>query len=492
MNNSLGQFIHGKWTQNADCDRIFVKSPVNGKRYSCTELASLRQIDDAVQSARSAFHGWAKLTIDERANYIREFLAEIDRGVDEIAEAISWEIGKPLWESKSEVAALAGKLQPSLKALKLRGAGIEFDQPDGAKVSTDFSPLGVCSVIAPFNFPLHMPNGHILPALLAGNTIVFKPSPQAPRSSELYMQCWESAGLPAGVVNLVHAAARGSEYLISNAQVEGVFFTGSYKVGKSILDTVGPNKMVALEMGGDSATIILDTSNVHGAVISILQSAFITSGQRCSSSRRLIVLDTNDNRQLVSNLVAATKKIKVGLPFDREQPFLGPLRSSEAADMALSMQNALIARGASPLVLSEKVNQSDALITPGILEMPIGSSDIEPECLAPIVRLTWVKSVDEAISLANKSEYGLAAGVLTENDDIFASVSSQLEVGNVNRNQATTGNSAWGSFGGTKKSGNFRPSGFLATDYCVRAKAVFNRAAVQTPNSLPPGLSEIF
>lgn len=263
---SKGNYINGSWILGKG--EVFNSySPINDEVLWNGNLSIQEDVDYAVKSARSAFELWSELSVGERINYLKKYISVVEENKDILAECISNEVGKPYWESLTEVNSIVGKLDPCIEAYNLRNQTIIREQKDGSKSITRFKPHGVVGIIGPYNFPAHMPNGHIMAALLAGNTVVLKPSEKAPLVSEKVMEFWDKAGLPYGVINMVQGDKATGEYLCLNDDVRGVFFTGSKKAGQTIEEICLHKKLCVLEMGGNSPYIVWDTNNIDGAVI---------------------------------------------------------------------------------------------------------------------------------------------------------------------------------------------------------------------------------
>lgn len=447
-------------------------------------------LNEALDAASHAQRAWGRSSVDERVHFIERFTSSVKENSGELAELISRETGKPLWEAKTEVAAVQGKLGPSLDAFKTRCATVAKDLGNGATSVTNFRPLGVVGVIGPFNFPAHMPNGHIIPALIAGNTVVLKPSELAPGVSEVIAHCWERAGLPPGVLNLIQGGPRVAEQLVNHSLTNAIAFTGSRSTGLKILRTTAsePSKLVALEMGGNSPLIIWDAVDVPAVVNLVVQSTYITSGQRCSAARRLIVSNAVASEVLIP-LVEALRRLMVGAWNDEPEPFMGPVVSASAASRVLAQQEALLRDGGDPLIACEVLSRGPAYVSPGLIDMTAAAAHNDDEIFGPLLQVFRVDDFDEALHLANSTEFGLAAGLVASSQGLYDRFSSTVEAGILTWNQQLTGASGFAPFGGIKSSGNHRPSGYLAADYCSFPTGAVVREAPTLPGSLPPGLT---
>lgn len=485
---SKGNFINGKWIKS-NGDTFNSYSPVNQELLWKGSFSTIENVRHAVESAKYAFNIWSQLDIEERINYIKKYIELIEKNKELLAECISNEVGKPYWESLTEVNSIIGKLEPCIEAYNLRNKTIIREQTDGSKSITRFKPHGVIGIIGPYNFPAHMTNGHIMAALLAGNTVVLKPSEKVPLVSEKIMEIWEEAKLPNGVINMVQGDKTTSEHLCLNNDVKGIFFTGSKKAGQNIEELCLHKKICVLEMGGNSPYIVWDTNNIDSAVITIIQSSFITSGQRCSTARRLILPKNNFGDLFIERLVEVSKKIKVGKPKDEPQVFMGPLKSKELVDNIISKQEQLKSLGGKILLESTRLTKlGNTFITPGIIDVTNIKEKIDEEIIGPFLQVTRVETFAEAIEKANDSCYGLAAGIITEDKNLYKLFENKIQAGIISWNKQLTGASKFAPFGGIKDSGNYRPSGFLATDYCVYSTAAIEIEKVQDIKKLPNGI----
>ncbi|MDP6190656.1 MAG: succinylglutamate-semialdehyde dehydrogenase, partial [Gammaproteobacteria bacterium] len=330
--------------------------------------ASAAQVDTAVAAARKAFVNWSLLTFKERLQAVQAFQQQLRKHSDALTLSIAQEAGKPLWEAKTEVAAMIGKIDLSAKAYEAR-TGVEAKPaPAGSAAWLRHRPHGVVAVFGPYNFPGHLPNGHIVPALLAGNTVVLKPSELTPKVAELTIKCWLAAGLPKGVINLLQGAKETGIALANHAGIDGLFFTGSSATGQLLHKQFAerPDKILALEMGGNNPLVVGKVSNQTAAVHDIIQSAYISAGQRCTCARRLYLAQGEQGDQLLAQLTTAVGRISVGAYNTEPQPFMGPVISPAAAQTLLAAQQHLISLGAKPLVTMQLQQPDSALLSPGL------------------------------------------------------------------------------------------------------------------------------
>jgi len=482
-------FIGGRW-QAGQGERIISTSPATDATLLTGRTASLEDVSHAVSAARAAFKDWALSSFDERMVFIKRYQEILRAEQNILAELISLETGKVLWEAKIEVATMIGKIDVSLKSYDSRTGSVENEVP-GAKARLRHKPHGVIAVFGPFNFPGHLPNGHIVPALMAGNTIVFKPSEQTPGVGEFMASCWDDAKLPPGVLNLVQGSRDTGIALSTHDNINGLFFTGSSHTGALLHSEFAghPAKILALEMGGNNPLIVTETSDIPGAVYHTIQSAFITAGQRCTCARRLIVPTGDEGDHFLTELISATKKIKVGPQPDNSDPFMGSVISNEAADLLLNAQENLSTQGAKILKPMARTLVGKPYLSPGIIDVTSVVNLPDEEYFGPLLQVIRVDDFDEAIEVANKTKYGLSAGVISDNSDLYQKFLTLSSAGIVNWNRPLTGASGSAPFGGIGASGNHRPSAYYAADYCAYPVASLEAEKADLPATLTPGVS---
>ncbi|NMT62221.1 succinylglutamate-semialdehyde dehydrogenase [Marinobacter orientalis] len=481
-------FIDGLWLEGHG-EPFESLQPVTGETVWDGIGGSVEDVDAAVREARNAFVDWRKRPFSERQTLVEKFGRLLEDHKEELAQLIGLETGKPLWESRTEVDAMIGKIGISVSAYHDRTGHSESDVGGGHAVLRH-RPHGVVAVFGPYNFPGHLPNGHIVPALLAGNTVVFKPSELTPGVGERIVKLWEKAGLPAGVINLVQGAAAAGKSLSSHPGLDGLFFTGSSTVGHLLHKQFGgqPEKILALEMGGNNPLIVQNVHDLDGAVHHALQSAFLSAGQRCTCARRLLVPKGAKGDRFLERFTEVVSRIKVG-EFDADpQPFMGSLISAEAADKLLSDQRCLQQRGGQSLLEMKRLKEGTGLLSPGIIDVT-GMDLVDEEFFGPLLTVYRYKSFDEALELANNTRYGLSAGILTDDHKLYERLTEEVRAGIVNWNRPLTGASSAAPFGGVGASGNHRPSAYYAADYCAWPMASLEAKKSEVPDSLAPGLN---
>ncbi|GMQ47812.1 succinylglutamate-semialdehyde dehydrogenase [Vibrio sp. 10N] len=481
------QWISGNWVAGLG-DAFQSLSPYDNNIIWEGQSATPEQVELAVSSARKAFVEWKKRPFAEREAIVLAFADKVKERSEEIAIAIAKETGKPLWETRTEAGAMAGKIAISIRAYHQR-TGESQREAAGNQIVLRHRPLGVMAVFGPYNFPGHLPNGHIVPALLAGNTVVFKPSEQTPLVGEIAMKIWEEVGLPAGVINLVQGGKETGIALADSKGIDGVLFTGSANTGHILHRQFAgqPGKMLALEMGGNNPLVVSEAfGDVDAAVYTILQSAYISAGQRCTCARRLYVPFGEKGDQLVESLVSAIKKIRIDEPFAEPAPFMGPQISEQAADHIIAAQAELVKLGGKSLVEAKRLNA--AFVTPALLDATDIAELPDEEYFGPLLQLVRYETLEQAVELANDTRFGLSAGLISERDEEWQYFTDHIRAGIVNRNRQLTGASGDAPFGGPGASGNLRPSAFYAADYCAYPMASMEGDNTILPATLSPGI----
>jgi succinylglutamic semialdehyde dehydrogenase len=446
--------------------------PASGALVWDGPAASAAEVAAAVARARAAFPAWAATPLDTRIADARAFQAALETRRESIAETIARETGKPRWEALGEVASMIGKVAISIAAQAERAGERETAMTFGAAVLRH-RPHGVMAVLGPYNFPGHLPNGHIVPALLAGNVVVFKPSELTPASGAAMAECWSAAGLPSDVFQIVQGGRETGAALVA-ADIDGLLFTGSAAAGAHFRRTLAdrPQVIAALELGGNNPLIAWD-GDLDEAASVVVQSAFITSGQRCSCARRLIVPAGDWGEALVEAVAALTDRLRIGAWDEEPAPWMGPLISVRAADAARAQVAGLVALGGQVIrPFGEVPGRSSAFVTPALLDMT-GVAPPDEEIFAPVLQVTRVADFAAAIAAANDTRFGLSAGLISADDALWQRFLRESRAGVVNRNRPTTGAAGAMPFGGVGASGNHRPSAYYAADYCAYPVASF-------------------
>jgi len=477
-------FIANQWSEGSG-PVLRTHDPATGRVVWEGAAAGEADVSRAVAAARIAFGSWSRAPLEQRIERLRAFAGELRRNRAQLAETICREIGKPLWESNSEVDAMVAKVDISIEMFRGRCAEVTLEL-SGARGVTRYKPHGVLAVLGPFNMPGHLPNGHIVPALLAGDCVVFKPSELAAATGRLTAQCWHSAGLPAGALNLVQGGRETGRVLFEHKQIDGVLFTGSLAGGRAILRAMcdQPGKTVALEMGGNNPLVVWGAADPDAAALITIQSAFITAGQRCSCARRLIVPEGAQGERFVQCLTRAMGRIRVGPWTDRPEPFMGPVISPQAAARLREAQAALIGRGAK-LLAGRSGEPGGNFVAPALLDVSGVADRADEELFGPILQLVRVRDFDAAMTEANHTQYGLSAGLLSDDPRLWEEFSTRIRAGVLSWNRPTTNASSRLPFGGIGLSGNHRPSGAFAVDYCSYPVAMMEAPRLAAAGDAP-------
>jgi succinylglutamic semialdehyde dehydrogenase len=460
-------FIAGRWLKGSGPAFASI-APADSVQIWTGAAADAAQVDAAVDAARKAFPAWRRRPLEERITFIRAFAKLLEAKKVDMAHVISRATGKPVWDAATEVAAMVGKAELSVKAHADRTP--TGQAPAGAFTARiSHHPHGVMAVLGPFNFPGHLPNGHIMPALIAGNTIVFKPSEQTPEVAEFTVRLWEEAGLPPGVINLVQGARAPAEQLAAHPAIDGVLFTGGVPAGRAIHRALAgePQKIVALELGGNNPLVVWDVGDSESAARLIVKSAYITSGQRCTCARRLIVSEGAAGEKVLDALLRLTDRLVVGLPNGDPQPFMGPVISARAADAVLAAQADWLRQGGVALRETRRLDLGPAFLSPGLIDVTAISARKDEEVFGPLLQVIRVANFDAALEEANTTRFGLAAGLISDDAELFERFEADVRAGVLNWNRQTTGASGTAPFGGVGQSGNHRPAGYYAADYCA-------------------------
>lgn len=446
--------------------------PATGETVWQGPAASSAEVTHAVHAARQAFSWWRVSPLSDRIVIARAYASALQKNTQRLAEAIARETGKPLWEALQEVASMVGKVELSIAAQHER-AGERRSTAAFGEMVLRHRPHGVMAVLGPYNFPGHLPNGHIVPAILAGNTVVFKPSELAPLVGAVMAEVWQEAGLPEGVLTIVQGSRQTGEALVGS-DIDGLLFTGSAATGMHLRRAfaVRPGVILALELGGNNPLIIWDGDETEAASV-VVQSSYVTTGQRCSCARRLILPEGAFGDAIVAKVAVLGDGLRIGAWNEEPQPYMGPLVSVHAADTARKQVDRLIALGARILRPLAKIEgRSDAFVTPALLDVT-GIDTPDEEIFAPVVQVIRVPDFEAAIAQANRTCFGLAAGLVSANDALWERFLVESRAGVVNRNRPTTGATGSMPFGGLGDSGNHRPSAFYAADYCAYPMASF-------------------
>jgi len=457
----------GSYGGDGSGEELCSMNPSTGERVA-GGVALSSAVDRAVEAARGALSAWRKLGLAGRIEALTAVADKVAEHRERIAEAISLEMGKPLSEALIEAGSVKGKIEGVIAQLNhtLPSA------PPNAPGEQRFHPLGVIGVIGPFNFPVHLLNTHVIPALLTGNTIILKPSEVTPLSAQRYAELFHDAGFPAGVLNLVHGAGKIGGALSAHGGLNGLIFTGSYETGRRIRQATfdQPHKKVCLELGGKNPAIVLDDADLAQATREILLGALLTTGQRCTATSRVIATK-GIAEPLKRALTEALRKITPSDPM-AEGCFMGPLANLNAKRRFLSLLAQGRAEGARPVLESQDLHQ--AFVSPSLYEVTGEEPYLEEELFGPHLAFQVVEDEEAAFEWASKNSYGLSASVFSAREEALEALYERVPAGVLNWNRSTNGASGLLPFGGVGKSGNWHPAGSEGPRLSTYAVAVMS------------------
>ena len=443
-----------------------------------------------VARARAAWPRWASQPIAVRIETMRRFANAVRTKEDALTDLIARETGKPLWDARTEVAAVINKVDISIAAYSERTGQKRLEAAMGARQAVRHKPHGVMAVLGPYNFPAHLPNGHIVPALLAGNAVLFKPSEKTPAVAEMLVSLYHEAGVPTDLVRLIIGGPAEGKALAAHPDVNGILFTGSAQTGIAINRQFAaqPEKILALEMGGNNPLILWDTPEIASAAALVIQSAFLSSGQRCTAASRLIVRDS-----MADAVIAEVKKMADRLIIDHPHadpaPYMGPVIDNQAADGLTESFLFLMSNGGRPIKHMVRPFADLPFVTPAIIDVTAMQEKPDIELFGPLLQVIRVPDFAAAIAEANNTRYGLSAALIGGSPEQYNQFWSNIRAGIVNWNRPTNGASSSAPFGGVGISGNHRPSAYYAADYCAYPVV---SAEIETPRaSLGVGLRDI-
>jgi succinylglutamic semialdehyde dehydrogenase len=463
--------------------------PATGEVVWRGPIADADAVDAAVAAARAAQPAWEARRLKDRVEVLHRYANKVrDRG-EELATTIAKETGKPHWETKTEVTSVINKVEISITAYQERTGNRKKDG-EGFHQQLRHRPHGVLAVLGPYNFPAHLPNGHIVPALLAGNTVVLKPSELTPATAEIMRTCWLEAGLPDGALQIVQGAGDTGRALAGHAGIDGLLFTGSAATGlalaRQFADT--PAKILALEMGGNNPLIVWDVrdDDLEAAAALVIQSAYLSSGQRCTCARRLIVEDKNYDG-LLHYMAELIDRIIVGAPFDDPPPFMGPVVDNRAADRLQEQFLNLVMMGGKAIRRLNRTDPDKPFLTPALIDVTGVAKRPDEEMFGPVLQLVRVSDFEAALAEANNTRFGLSAGLIGGERELYDRFWHGVRAGVVNWNRPTNGAASNAPFGGVGDSGNHRPSAYYAADYC--AYPVASLEATKVRGAITMGLT---
>lgn len=423
---------------------------------------------EEVAAARASQRDWAERALTYRIETLRRFANAVRAAADRFADTIARETGKPLWEARTEVEAVINKVEISVAAYHERTAQQKMEGALGLRTALRHRPHGVLAVLGPYNFPAHLPNGHIVPALIAGNAVVFKPSEKTPATGAMLVELYREAGVPEGAIRLLVGGPEAGKALANHPDIDGLLFTGSARTGLALSRAFAERleKILALELGGNNPIVVWKAGDLDAAAAIVVQSAFLTAGQRCTAARRLIVREGH-HEELLDKIGRLVDRIIVGEPHADPEPFMGPVIDNAAADALQEAFLALMMKGGTPLRRLDRPVPGRPFLTPGVIDVTGVADRPDEELFGPLLQVIRVPDFDAAIAEANNTRFGLSAALIGGGPELFERFWSAVRAGVVNWNRPTNGAPSNAPFGGVGHSGNHRPSAYYAADYCA-------------------------
>ena len=454
MADLVKNFIGGKWVEGKAGTFPSI-NPATEETVADVAGASKEDVEAAVQSAKEAYKKWRLMPAPRRGEILYRVAQILTERKDEIASIATQEMGKIIAETRGDVQeAIDMAYYMAGEGRRLLGYTAPVEMPNKFGMAIRDS-VGIVGLITPWNFPVAVPSWKILPALIAGNTVVFKPGEDTPATAAAFIKVFEDAGLPAGVINVVQGAGDVGDALVTHPDVRIISFTGSTNTGLNVYAKAARlGKKVTLEMGGKNAIIVMDDANLNLAVEAVTWSAYGTTGQRCTACSRLIV-QKGIKARFVEALIAKAKSIRVGNGLD-ESTDMGPLVNQKALDKVSSYMDVAKQDGVD-IVLGGGRSSLDK----GFFFEPTLFDGVKPgmrveqeEIFGPVLSVIEVGSLEEAVEVNNNTAYGLSSSIFTENVNAAFTAMRDLSTGIVYINHGTTGAEIQFPFGGTRGTGN--------------------------------------
>ncbi|WP_113718333.1 aldehyde dehydrogenase family protein [Arthrobacter dokdonensis] len=451
MTKPASSFINGSWVEGTGAFVSRYNPAAPDQAVTSYHQAGSAELADAIQAAAAASTAWDELGILGRGRVLAAAAAAIRERAEEIALVMTAEHGKTIAESRMEVDASADTFDYHAASAR-NPVGTEYpsSHPE-ERILTVRRPLGVVGVITPWNFPLQIPAWKIAPAILHGNTVVWKSASNTPGVSVLLMEALAAAGVPAGVVNLVLGPGQLGSELVSNPLVGGVTFTGSVPVGHHIRGIVcGRGAKLQLELGGHNATLVLPDADVELAATSVVNAAMGSTGQKCTATRRVILVG-GGHEDFLARLKEKVAKLVVGPGMDPAVQ-IGPVVSESARGEINAAIDQAVAEGGEILAQATVPDGEGSYVAPTILTGPRSMAICQEEVFGPVTTVLHADTLEEAIGLANNTAFGLTAAVFSSDERSIRRCVAQLQAGLVKVNAPTTGSELHAPFGGMKDS----------------------------------------
>lgn len=443
----------GHWVESNSGDNIEIKSPIDENTLGYVQAMTKEKANKSIENACEAQRYWKQVPINKRADILHRAASILEENAEEIAEILTMEIAKDKKSSLAEITRTADYIRFSADAGKqLEGETIPGDSFPGTeknKISVvTREPLGVVLAISPFNYPINLSASKIAPALIAGNSVILKPPTQGSISALYLAEVFNKAGLPRGVLNTITGKGKDiGDYVVTHPKIDFINFTGSTEVGQHI-SKITTMKPLLLELGGKDAAIVLEDADLDESAKNIVNGAYSYSGQRCTAVKRILVMEkvADELSTKIKNLV---EKLSVGDP--RENSVIGPLINDKAADFVMNLIEDAEGKGAKLLAGGKREGR---LIYPTLFDhVNLDMKIAWEEPFGPVLPIIRIKSIDEAIKIANESKYGLQSSIFTKNIEAAFYIADKLEVGTVQINNKTERGPDHFPFSGVKSSG---------------------------------------
>ena len=468
-------YINGKWVNGRSTFQTI--NPANEELLADIAQADIANVDSAVDAALNAYKSWRLTPAPLRGEMLFKVGDILKQKKEELSQLLTRDMGKVIAEARGDVQeAIDMAYFMGGEGRRLLGYTAPVEMPNKFGMAVR-DPSGVVGLITPWNFPIAVPSWKIFPALVAGNTIIWKPSPETPAISAAFVKVFEEAGIPAGVFNLIMApGAEVAKALVSHPNVRVLSFTGSTTTGRAIAESAARlNKKVSLEMGGKNAIIVMDDANIELVTDATLWAAFGTSGQRCTAASRLIV-QKGIAGKVTESLVERTKKLKLGDGLDSKID-VGPVINKAALDRIHNYVQIGQKEGARTLVGASvaDINGKGFFYNPTLFDRVRPGSTLEAhEIFCPVLSIIDVDSLEEAIEVNNHSQYGLSTSIFTQDVNRAFTAMRDIATGLVYINHGTTGAEIQFPFGGVRGTGNgHREAGQAALEVFTEWKSIY-------------------
>lgn len=480
-----GNFINGSFINHGNTV-ITSKNPSADYEPVFSVPTDISHVPKAVHAAKEAQKYWAQKSIEQRIECLQSLKHAFIKHEEAMAEAISAEMGKIKSEALTEAKSLSARIDLMIHHGIKR---VSFEKIYDMRAETRYHQQGVLAILGPYNFPAHLVNAHVIPGVLLGNSVIIKPSEICPMVAEVYAHCVKESTIPHGVINMLHGDHVIANALVDHELIDGILFTGSYKTGRMLQEKLldQPHKILALEMGGKNFAVVMNDANIKQAVLEIIMGAFLTTGQRCTATSRVLCHDTIFSK-VREHLIAITKDLKPCKA--HEQGMFGPMATKGALDRYLHGLMLAKKTGAEVLVESECL-KGGAFVTPSLYQ--VGSNHpledyLGEELFGPNIALERFNTLDDAIARINQSPYGLSNAIFTLEQKNIERMYQETKSGVLNVNRSTNNAVGQMPFGGVNKSGNQRPAGIDAVRYVTFPTAVLAQAYGEY--SAPKALSD--